>query len=238
MRTDEGKRLLRYLPWHVVLLAMSVCGLGVWNLVSASRNTLPDRWLSQAQMMGGGAVILVLLCVFDYRALLQLAYPAYGSVVAMLGGVLVAGKVVMGAKRWLQLGPIQVQPSELAKLAMIFALARWFHEDKTDPETERLGYPAGRLWQPALLISLPVLLTLNAADAVLVLGGLGFLGLGLPETVPEWGGDLQQALTSVPTGIWWTALFPGVAMFVLVLGLSFLGEGLESWLAGQMERPN
>jgi peptide/nickel transport system permease protein len=36
----------------------------------------------------------------------------------------------------------------------------------------------------------------------------------------------------VPTGVWWTALYPGVAMFVLVLGLSFLGEGLESWLSG------
>ena len=87
-----------------------------------------------------------------------------------------------------------------------------------------------------VITSVPVLLTLNAADAVLVLGGLGFLGLGLPETIPEWGGDLQQALTAVPTGIWWTALFPGLAMFVLVLGLSFLGEGLESWLAGQTAR--
>lgn len=83
-----------------------------------------------------------------------------------------------------------------------------------------------------VITSVPVLLTLNAADAVLVLGGLGFLGLGLPETVPEWGGDLQQALTAVPTGIWWTALYPGLAMFILVLGLSCLGEGLESWLSG------
>ena len=83
-----------------------------------------------------------------------------------------------------------------------------------------------------VITSVPVLLTLNAADAVLVLGGLGFLGLGLPETIPEWGGDLQQALTALPTGIWWTALYPGVALFVLVLGLSFLGEGLESWLSG------
>jgi len=83
-----------------------------------------------------------------------------------------------------------------------------------------------------VITSVPVLLTLNAADAVLVLGGLGFLGLGLPETIPEWGGDLQQALTALPTGIWWTALYPGLAMFVLVLGLSFLGEGLEAWLSG------
>jgi peptide/nickel transport system permease protein len=86
-----------------------------------------------------------------------------------------------------------------------------------------------------VITSVPVLLTLNAADAVLVLGGLGFLGLGLPETIPEWGGDLQQALTALPTGIWWTALYPGLAMFVLVLGLSFLGEGLEAWLSGSTE---
>lgn len=87
-----------------------------------------------------------------------------------------------------------------------------------------------------VITSVPVLLTLNAADAVLVLGGLGFLGLGLPETVPEWGSDLQQALTAVPTGIWWTALWPGLAMFLLVLGLSFLGEGLEQWLSASPQR--
>ena len=83
-----------------------------------------------------------------------------------------------------------------------------------------------------VITTVPVLLSLNAADAVLVLGGLGFLGLGLPESIPEWGSDLQQALGAVPTGIWWTALYPGLAMFVLVLGLSFLGEGLEAWLSG------
>jgi peptide/nickel transport system permease protein len=82
-----------------------------------------------------------------------------------------------------------------------------------------------------VITTVPVLLSLNAADAVLVLGGLGFLGLGLPESVPEWGSDLQQALGAVPTGIWWTALYPGLAMFILVLGLSFLGEGLEDWLS-------
>ncbi len=82
-----------------------------------------------------------------------------------------------------------------------------------------------------VIVSVPVLLSLNAADAVLVLGGLGFLGLGLPESVPEWGNDLHMALSAVPTGIWWTALYPGFAMFILVLGLSFIGEGLEAWIS-------
>ncbi len=75
--------------------------------------------------------------------------------------------------------------------------------------------------------SVPVLFTLNAADAILILGALGFLGLGLPEQTPEWGQDLRQALNALPTGIWWTALFPGLAMTLMVVGLSLLGEGLS-----------
>ncbi|OPF15146.1 peptide ABC transporter permease [Microcystis aeruginosa KW] len=78
--------------------------------------------------------------------------------------------------------------------------------------------------------SVPVLFTLNAADAILVLGGLGFLGLGLPEEVPEWGHDLKEALADLSTGIWWTTLFPGLAMTTMVVGLSLLGEGLSEIL--------
>ncbi|MGY6528361.1 MAG: ABC transporter permease [Cyanobacterium sp.] len=77
--------------------------------------------------------------------------------------------------------------------------------------------------------SVPVLFTLNAADAILILGGLGFLGLGLPENVPEWGYDLRLALDGLSTGIWWTALFPGLAMTAMVTGLSLLGEGLTEF---------
>lgn len=79
--------------------------------------------------------------------------------------------------------------------------------------------------------SVPVLFTLNAADAILTLGGLGFLGLGLPDETPEWGYDLKQALDALSTGgIWWTTLFPGLAMTLMVVGLSLLGEGLNEFL--------
>lgn len=78
--------------------------------------------------------------------------------------------------------------------------------------------------------SVPVLFTLNAADAILTLGGLGFLGLGLPDEVPEWGHDLRIALEALPTGIWWTTLFPGLALTIMVVGLSLLGEGLNDFL--------
>ncbi|WP_008317124.1 ABC transporter permease [Leptolyngbya sp. PCC 6406] len=86
--------------------------------------------------------------------------------------------------------------------------------------------------------SVPVLFTLNAADAILVLGGLGFLGLGLPEQTPEWGADIRQALDALPTGIWWTALFPGLALTLMVTGLSLVGEGLNEWVNPLLRREN
>ncbi|UBF28786.1 ABC transporter permease [Kovacikia minuta CCNUW1] len=97
---------------------------------------------------------------------------------------------------------------------------------------QAMGASTGHILRRYLFLnvvqSVPVLLTLNAADAILTLGGLGFLGLGLPEETPEWGHDLQQALDGLSTGgIWWTTLFPGLTMTLMVTGLALLGEGLN-----------
>ncbi len=86
--------------------------------------------------------------------------------------------------------------------------------------------------------SVPVLFTLNAADAILTLAGLGFLGLGLPEQTAEWGYDLRQSLDGLSTGIWWTTLFPGLAMTLMVVGLSFVGEGLNEFVNPLLRREN
>jgi peptide/nickel transport system permease protein len=86
--------------------------------------------------------------------------------------------------------------------------------------------------------SVPVLFTLNAADAILTLAGLGFLGLGLPPEVPEWGHDLRQALNGLSTGIWWTTFFPGFAMTLMVVGLSLVGEGLNEFVNPLLRREN
>jgi peptide/nickel transport system permease protein len=76
--------------------------------------------------------------------------------------------------------------------------------------------------------SVPVIATLNAADAILTLAGLGFLGYGIqPTEAAEWGYDLQRAVSDAGAGIWWTGLFPGIAIVLLVLGLTLVGEGLN-----------
>ena len=76
--------------------------------------------------------------------------------------------------------------------------------------------------------SVPVIGTLNAADAILTLAGLGFLGIGIqPDEAAEWGYDLQRALDDAGIGVWWTSLYPGLAIVLLVTGLTLVGEGLN-----------
>jgi peptide/nickel transport system permease protein len=79
--------------------------------------------------------------------------------------------------------------------------------------------------------SVPVIATLNAADAILTLAGLGFLGLGIqPTEAAEWGYDLQRAIADAGAGIWWTALYPGLGIVVAVTALTLVGEGLNDVL--------
>lgn len=79
--------------------------------------------------------------------------------------------------------------------------------------------------------SVPVIATLNAADAILTLAGLGFLGYGVqPNEAAEWGYDLQRAVSDAGSGIWWTGLFPGAAIVLLVMGLTLVGESLNEIL--------
>ena len=76
--------------------------------------------------------------------------------------------------------------------------------------------------------TLPLILTLNCSEAILTLAGLGFLGFGIePSSAAEWGYDLNKALSDVTSGIWWTSVFPGVAIVLTVLGITLVGESLN-----------
>jgi peptide/nickel transport system permease protein len=76
--------------------------------------------------------------------------------------------------------------------------------------------------------TLPLILTLNASEAILTLAGLGFLGFGIqPTAAAEWGFDLNRSISDVSSGIWWTSVPPGVAIVLTVLGLTLVGESLN-----------
>ncbi len=76
--------------------------------------------------------------------------------------------------------------------------------------------------------TLPLIFTLNASEAILTLAGLGFLGFGIePTSAAEWGYDLSKALSDTTAGIWWTGVFPGMAIVLIVLGLTLVGESMN-----------
>jgi peptide/nickel transport system permease protein len=85
--------------------------------------------------------------------------------------------------------------------------------------------------------NVPPIATLNAADAILVLTALGFLGYGIqPTDAAEWGYDISRAVSDASSGIWWTALFPGLAIVLLVTGLTLVGEGLNETMNPVLRR--
>jgi len=76
--------------------------------------------------------------------------------------------------------------------------------------------------------TLPLIMTLNCSEAILTLAGLGFLGFGIePSSAAEWGYDLNKSIADVTSGIWWTSIFPGVAIVLTVLGVTLVGESLN-----------
>lgn len=76
--------------------------------------------------------------------------------------------------------------------------------------------------------TLPLIFTLNASEAILTLAALGFLGFGIePTKASEWGYDLNRAMNDATSGIWWTGLFPGLAIVLAVLGVTLVGESLN-----------
>jgi peptide/nickel transport system permease protein len=89
----------------------------------------------------------------------------------------------------------------------------------------------GRYVFQNVIQNVPVIATLNAADAILTLAALGFLGYGIqPTEAAEWGYDIQRAIADAGAGIWWTALYPGLGIVLAVTGLTLVGEGLNDVL--------
>ena len=129
------KRLFSYINWGLLACMLLLYFLGVGNLYSASGTRLGDglafSGFYQRQLIWGvcGLACMLLAMSFDYRQLRNLAWPFFLITLVLLLLVPVAGKTVYGAKRWLSLGFMSIQPSELAKLAVLVLAARLLARD-------------------------------------------------------------------------------------------------------------
>ena len=78
-----------------------------------------------------------------------------------------------------------------------------------------------------VLVAVPVIFSLSAADAILTAAGLSYLGWGVEAPTPDWGRDLSAGQGLIDTGVWWPSFYPGLMILLLTISLSFLGEGLN-----------
>ena len=145
--------------WTLVLLLTALAAFGLTMLYSAGGGSM-EPWASrQVVRFGIGMVLMLTVAVIDIRIWLRFAYVAYAVGVLLLVAVEVKGSVGMGAQRWLDLGVVQLQPSEVMKIAVVMALARYFHSATVE---DARGYVF--LIPPILIALLPVALIVKQPD--------------------------------------------------------------------------
>ncbi len=145
----------RRFDWVLLLVTLALCGLGLVTLYSAAGSPLQDAapraFRMQAIYMGVGLVGMLALGFVEPRVFEQAAYVVFGVVVVLLVLVLLVGPVRGGSQRWLPIGPVNLQPSELAKIALVLACARFFSQRPRED-----GWGIKELAVPAVLFLGPL----------------------------------------------------------------------------------
>nr|WP_092786647.1 rod shape-determining protein RodA [Rhodospira trueperi] len=175
MRRGEmtlGEKLWQ-VSWSFILLIAILAAIGAVMLYSAANGSM-DPWASRhISRFGIGLAVLLVAALIDIRQWMRYAYWLYALALVLLVGVEVRGTIGMGAQRWIDLGFFQLQPSELMKVTLVLALARFFHgADLSD-----VGRPLF-LIVPLMMVLVPVALVLKQPDlgtALMLMAGAGVL---------------------------------------------------------------
>ncbi|GBC64075.1 rod shape-determining protein RodA [Desulfonema ishimotonii] len=157
------RRLIQYFDWGLLLLTLLLCAVGLMTLysaVAAGESALQKvLYFKQWVWYGVGFAAMTMCFVFDYKHMDRMAYGIYGLAVLLLGCVLLFGKLGGGSRRWLALGPVSLQPSELAKIAVIIILARYYSR-----RVKGEGFSLRELVPPFLLTAFPFVLIVRQPD--------------------------------------------------------------------------
>jgi len=167
------------IPWLYVLLLCAVAAVGYVALYSAGGGAPEPYAAKHAIRFGFGLVLMLCIAMVDIRLIAKLAWLGYAFGIALLVLVALHGEVGKGAQRWIDLGFIQLQPSELMKILLVIALASWFHA----ASWERIGNPLF-LIPPLVAIAIPALLifrqpNLGNALITIMVGGAVFFAAGV-----------------------------------------------------------
>ncbi len=192
------KDKFRVMNWTLVMLIVVICCIGFALLYSVAGGSFEPWAERQIVRFGVGFVIMLMIAMIDIRTWFALAYPIYAVSLSLLVAVEFIGRTGKGAERWIDIGPLQLQPSELMKIALILALSRFLHGILLDD----VSRPT-RLIPALLMILIPaglVLMQPNLGTAtILIVGGAGLLflsGLSWKIIVPV----VALGVAAVPIG--------------------------------------
>jgi len=161
----EKLKTSRFTSFDVALVAalLAIGVLGILTLYSAMQGSAPEGGMPphQKQLIwwGLGLIGILVVILIDYRHMEHYAYAIYAFSLLLLVYVLVMGRSISGAKRWIELGPISFQPSELIKITMLLALAKYFHH-----RAKQGRYNLFELVVPFLIFLVPFVLVLLEPD--------------------------------------------------------------------------
>jgi rod shape determining protein RodA len=191
---------LRRLDWLVIAFVTIISMIGFALLYSVAGGSFEPWAGRQIVRFCAGLLLLIVVALIHVRTWYRLSYPIYGATLLLLVATEFAGRMGKGAERWIEIGPLQLQPSELMKIALILALSRFLHGVLLDDVSR-----PSRLVPALLLILVPaglVLVQPNLGTAtILIVGGCGLIFLA---------------------GLSWKIIVP-----VIVLGLAVIPLGWE-----------
>ena len=167
------------ISWSYVLLLCALAAVGYAALYSAAGGSPEPYATRHVLRFAFGLVLMLSIALVDIRFIAKLAWPSYVVALGLLVLVARYGHIGKGAQRWIEFGGVQIQPSEFMKIALVLALASWFHR----ASWERMGNPLF-LIPPIIAVLVPVGLILkepNLGTAVItaVIGGAVFLAAGV-----------------------------------------------------------
>ena len=161
---NKNKSIVSSLDWGIIIFPALLGTVGLLVLYSAGFD--PDTgtssaFTSQAAYFGLSFIVFLISAFFSPNFLKRLSPVVYLVGILLLGFLVIKGGIVAGgARRWLSLGPVRMQPSEVMKIGVIMLLARLFSGDKIPID----GYNLKTLWRPALIMLFPALLIMKQPD--------------------------------------------------------------------------
>ncbi|MEL7018035.1 MAG: rod shape-determining protein RodA [Pseudomonadota bacterium] len=137
--------------WLLVFLLCAIAGVGVATLYSVAGGSFQPWAFKHSVRFGAALVLMLIVGLVSIRFWMKLAYPIYFAALLALAAVPFIGAVNMGAQRWIEIGSFQFQPSEVMKIGLVMALARYYHAIRVD-QVSHLLY----LLPPLAMIAAPV----------------------------------------------------------------------------------